>query len=950
MAVAGSYAWIGAIIIIVANLSFSGLYFSNTFPLSEGWFVNYVELFLQGNVPYRDFYYFLPPFTLILDTVFWKLSFGMLIVFRGWYLAERILIYLLGYRFLCRHFNWKTATIACVISEILCTADSFDFFGDYNQNMILLAILLAYAASNFARAAEFKAKKRYLFQAGIVLGLLFLCKQTIVLASAIIYIIALSVHCVFHKDKNWGRYVASVALGAVIPIGIVSVYLLANNAFVPFIQQVFLSADGKGSFADIILGTPATTLQHRLQWALALVLFLITLLSQKTLKSKNFQTLCSVLLIAVAVLLTSLQFDFTSYFQKILSSPKYLVLLVVAMIPAALVFWRKKHLVNFQSWFFVVVLFSAACFFVGTILSKVTLYSIYYNNQFYQIESLFNVTILYYQICVLAYYIAQIYKGKGSDTVRKQEEIAMYACGGLAVCYASTMAAGSNVFASLAMRITTPLMLCTLVSTLSMNRVTKWMRNLLYVFCGMLITITCAQKALCAYPWWGMTNEPMWDKTYTVDIPELRGITFSKEDKEMYETITKLIDENTDENDMIFGYPYLKIFNILCNRYASNFVPVIWYDVVGDAYVEETLYELEQDLPDIVLWKDIPNALEGHESIYRQGTPLVQRKIENLFRELFKTEYTLLDDVQGIKMYKLNDSAKNAATTVKMNGNEVLTWIENNVTGTEVENSFAGGSGTAEDPYRIETAEQLINFSNLVNDGYRFSGQYIMQTCDLDMAGYAFTPIGLKETESSFDGIYDGRGHVIRNLTIDYAEDEDAGLFGVMNGVVYNLGLEGGSIHGGRCGAIAATSTNTDSKIVNCYTEIQVSGARAGGLADNFVGHVANAFSAGKLVGTESAGAISDYCAQGLTKVFVAQENVTLSTENEDLHPVSNGDPRVLCGEVGILNGTAVLDQLNAYVKEYNEQIEELGTAADGIVLIPWKAGTDGHPVFETEK
>lgn len=108
-----------------------------------------------------------------------------------------------------------------------------------------------------------------------------------------------------------------------------------------------------------------------------------------------------------------------------------------------------------------------------------------------------------------------------------------------------------------------------------------------------------------------MTNEPMWDKTYTVDIPELRGITFSKEDKEMYETITKLIDENTDENDMIFGYPYLKIFNILCNRYASNFVPVIWYDVVGDAYVEETLYELEQDLPDIVLWEGYPQCPGG---------------------------------------------------------------------------------------------------------------------------------------------------------------------------------------------------------------------------------------------------------------------------------------------------------------------------------------------------
>ena len=145
----------------------------------------------------------------------------------------------------------------------------------------------------------------------------------------------------------------------------------------------------------------------------------------------------------------------------------------------------------------------------------------------------------------------------------------------------------------------------------------------------------------------------MWEKTYTVDIPELKGITFSKDDKDMYERITQLIKENSNEDDIIFGYPYIKIFNILCHRYETNFVPVMWYDVVGDQYVELTIQEFEKKLPEIVLWKEIPGAMEAHENIYRNGQPLVQRKLEKMFQKILPKKYELLDTVNGISVYKL---------------------------------------------------------------------------------------------------------------------------------------------------------------------------------------------------------------------------------------------------------------------------------------------------------
>ena len=125
----------------------------------------------------------------------------------------------------------------------------------------------------------------------------------------------------------------------------------------------------------------------------------------------------------------------------------------------------------------------------------------------------------------------------------------------------------------------------------------------------------------------------------------------------MYDNISQIIIHNSEPNDIVFGWPYLKIYNILCERYESYFVPVLWYDVVGDKYVEQTLAEIEDTPPKIVVWKEIPNAIETHENIYRKGKPLVQRRIIEYFETAFENgEYELLGEYNEIKVYKLKEN------------------------------------------------------------------------------------------------------------------------------------------------------------------------------------------------------------------------------------------------------------------------------------------------------
>lgn len=114
------------------------------------------------------------------------------------------------------------------------------------------------------------------------------------------------------------------------------------------------------------------------------------------------------------------------------------------------------------------------------------------------------------------------------------------------------------------------------------------------------------------------------------------------------------------------------------------------------------------------------------------------------------------------------------------------------------------GKGTEEEPYLIQSAEDLQAFSNYVNRGMSFADQYVEQTADIDMDGKKFTPIGAFSGESYFYGTYNGKGHIIRNLSIQGKATEDVGLFGRLEGAVYNLGLEAGSLTGDCVGAIAS--------------------------------------------------------------------------------------------------------------------------------------------------
>lgn len=109
--------------------------------------------------------------------------------------------------------------------------------------------------------------------------------------------------------------------------------------------------------------------------------------------------------------------------------------------------------------------------------------------------------------------------------------------------------------------------------------------------------------------------------------------------------------------------------------------------------------------------------------------------------------------------------------------------------------SYAGGDGSKTNPYEIATAEQLAKLARDVNNGntpQAFLGKYFKLTADIDLSGGIWMPIGKyyyygngNGNNRLFFGKFDGNGHVIKKMHIQWKGTEARsawGLFSTLQG------------------------------------------------------------------------------------------------------------------------------------------------------------------------
>ena len=230
---------------------------------------------------------------------------------------------------------------------------------------------------------------------------------------------------------------------------------------------------------------------------------------------------------------------------------------------------------------------------------------------------------------------------------------------------------------------------------------------------------------------------------------------------------------------------------------------------------------------------------------------------------------------------------------------------------TEVPIDFAAGilegNGTENDPYVINSVEDLLAFAYNVNSkSNSYENKYVTLGRNLDLkdensyvdattkyslkqyncygsdydSGYApdessnysvldcmngcyngkaFIPVGISQYRAedqarSFKGFFDGCGNYIKNL--DSRFEFCVGLFGEVSGnvVIKNVGIESGNIQSSgnyAAGILASVGENTDIIIDNCYNKAQIIGQNAGGIVGRNTSSkltVTNCYNSGTIV------------------------------------------------------------------------------------------------------
>ena len=197
---------------------------------------------------------------------------------------------------------------------------------------------------------------------------------------------------------------------------------------------------------------------------------------------------------------------------------------------------------------------------------------------------------------------------------------------------------------------------------------------------------------------------------------------------------------------------------------------------------------------------------------------------------------------------------------------------------------YESGNGTANDPYQVFTAEQLNAIGLYANDWDR---NFILMN-DVDMSAFSGTSFNVIGTEYfPFKGVFDGDGHVVRNLTIntDGESIDYLGLFGHAMGpvhyypgrpdsVIKNLGLANVDIDGGDdsnyVGGILGRAEAVD--MTNCYVIGSASGGYGVGVLAGVVSesNMANCYAIGNVSGDRSVGGLIGYSNNITTNCYAA--------------------------------------------------------------------------------
>ena len=225
-------------LIVIGIIAFSAIFTKPVSNLDEVWNFNFSRNIADGLIPYRDFNMVPTPLLSMICGLFLFIFGKELIVMRWLAVCLMCAVFFLTYKILKKIVPKEVTLLVLAVflslyKEVMCI--------DYNYAVLLVALILLYIELNHVEKDCFKYSFRYNFVVGIIAGIAVLFKQSTGLAVCVACL-GYKIFEIRKKDdiKSFFRIAGTRVLGAVIPVGLLIVYLILNGAFNDFVSYTIL--------------------------------------------------------------------------------------------------------------------------------------------------------------------------------------------------------------------------------------------------------------------------------------------------------------------------------------------------------------------------------------------------------------------------------------------------------------------------------------------------------------------------------------------------------------------------------------------------------------------------------------------------------------------------------------------------------------------------------------
>ena len=256
-----NYKKINLFLLLIIIGFYNFFFYNNYAPITEGWFSTYAELIKRNHFPYKDFYFFLTPFYLLIIESFQNLFGNSLYSLRIFGIFVIVLMSLFLYLILNRKYSSFSSFVASIVGIIYYQSGVAHLTYDFTQFLSLFIIIHIYLMllysdykkdTNLVKSSKYQI---YLFLSGIFVSLAFLIKQS---NGGIILFFSYFIVLFVSNDRDSRIRLIDLSLyllSTILPIFLIMIWLFNHSALSDAFNQIFyMSISAKGGLKSIFFG------------------------------------------------------------------------------------------------------------------------------------------------------------------------------------------------------------------------------------------------------------------------------------------------------------------------------------------------------------------------------------------------------------------------------------------------------------------------------------------------------------------------------------------------------------------------------------------------------------------------------------------------------------------------------------------------------------------------